>query len=57
MPDYTVTVTRSKVVQEDIPVTAANEAAAEAAAVVIAKTYVLEKEVGTVTFTADATAV
>lgn len=54
MPDYVVTVTRSKVVQEEIPITAANQGDAEDAAIEYARTYVLEKEVGTQTFTAEA---
>lgn len=43
MPNYLVTVKKVRVVKEDIPVTAANQAAAEAAAVAEWKTYVLDK--------------
>lgn len=43
MPDYLVTVTKKRVVKEDVPVTAANQAAAEAAALAEWTTYVLDK--------------
>jgi len=56
MPDYTVTVTKNRVIKEDIEVTAANEAAAEAAAITIAMTYVFDDNSG-ITYTADATLV
>ena len=56
MPDYTVTVTRSKIILEDYPVTAANEAAAEAVALEVAKTTALEREVGSFDWVSDGTA-
>lgn len=56
MPDYTVTVTKVRVVKEDVPVTAANQAAAEAAALAEWTTYVLDKNEN-VTFEAVATVV
>ncbi len=57
MPDYTVTVTKTKVVKQDVPVTAANTGAAAEAAIQIAKSYVLEKEVGTYVYTTVVTTV
>lgn len=57
MPDYTVVVTKSKVVQEDIPITAADEATAEANAITYAKTYTFEDKLGSYEYTAEATLV
>ena len=53
MPNYLVTVTKVRVVKEDIPVTAADQAAAEAAAIEEWKSYVLDKNEN-VTFEAAA---
>lgn len=43
MPDYTVVVTKTRTVVTDVPVTAANQADAEAAALAEWTTYVLDK--------------
>ena len=52
MPDYVVSVSKSKVVKTDYEVTAANESAAQEAAIRLAQQEALERSVGTYTFEA-----
>lgn len=53
MADFTVKVVKTQTVVEDYPVTAADETAATAAALVIAKEYVLQKNLGTFEYTVE----